>query len=156
MSITALRIRAATRKDLLAIVRLLADDVLGATRERVEEPLSPGYLSAFEAIAADPNQELVVGCLGDEVVGCLQLTFTPGLSHGGAWRATVEGVRIASTHRSQGLGEALMHWVVERARERGCSTLQLTTDKRRRDAHRFYERLGFVASHEGMKLALER
>lgn len=154
MADTKLRIREATRADLAAIVALLADDILGAAREHPEEPLSRSYVDAFEAIAADPNDELVVASLGDEVVGCLQLTFTPGLSHGGSWRATVEGVRVSSAHRSRGIGEVLLRWVVERARERGCAMVQLSTDKRRRDAHRFYERLGFVASHEGMKLAL--
>jgi GNAT superfamily N-acetyltransferase len=150
----ALQIREATRDDLVAIVRLLADDVIGATREHPEEPLSPSYVAAFEAIAADPNDELVVACLGGEVVGCLQITFAPGLTHGGTWRATVEGVRIAAVHRSRGFGAVLIGWAVDRARERRCTVVQLTTDKRRRDAHRFYERLGFEASHEGMKLAL--
>ncbi|MDX2170471.1 MAG: GNAT family N-acetyltransferase [Deltaproteobacteria bacterium] len=146
--------RAARRVDLPAIVALLADDALGATRERVADPLPPGYLAAFEAIEADPNHELLVACLDDAVVGVLQLTYTPHLVQQGAWRATIEGVRVASARRAQGIGAALFDQAFARARARGCRIVQLTTDKRRPDARRFYERLGFVASHEGMKLTL--
>lgn len=149
-----LEFRRATRDDLSAIVRLLADDVLGASRERYETPLPPSYLRAFEAIDADPNNELVVACLEGEVAGVLQLTFIPYLAYQGGWRALVEAVRVDSRRRSQGLGKALFEWAIERARARGCYMVQLTTDKSRADAKRFYETLGFVASHEGMKLHL--
>lgn len=148
-----LRIRHALPDDLPALVRLLADDQLGAQRENPHSPLD-GYLAALDAIHADPNNELLVACLRDEIIGTLQLTFIPGLSHQGAWRAQVEAVRIDTRLRSQGLGGALMAHAIDRARARGCRLLQLTTNKVRTRAHRFYERLGFVASHEGMKLGL--
>lgn len=146
-------LRRAQREDLPAIVALLADDVLGESREHPGD-LSP-YLAAFERIDADPAHLLVVADAGGEVVGTLQLTVLPGLSRGGALRAQVEAVRVAHSQRGKGLGQALLLWAVEESRARGCSLVQLTTDKQRTDAHRFYERLGFVASHEGMKLHLE-
>jgi GNAT superfamily N-acetyltransferase len=151
----ALTMRTAARADLPAIVRLLADDDLGAARERVGEPLLPSYVAAFDAIAADPNNELIVACVGDDIVGVLQLTYTPYLLQQGTWRATVEGVRIASSLRGQGRGAELFAWVFARARARGCAIVQLTTDKRRSAARRFYERLGFAATHEGMKKHIE-
>jgi GNAT superfamily N-acetyltransferase len=147
--------RRATAADLPHIVRLLADDPLGATRERPASPLPPCYGQAFADIDVDPNQELTVAVLDNEVVGVMQLTFIPGLTHQGGRRAQVEGVRIAAAHRSGGMGRAMLEWAVARARERGCRMLQLTTDKSRPDAKRFYESLGFVASHEGMKLQLQ-
>ena len=143
--------RTAEAADLPAILRLLADDPLGKTRESaVEAP----YQAAFAAITADPNQEVVVAELEGRVVGCFQLSFIPGLSRRGAWRAQIESVRIDSALRGQGAGQAMMAWAIAKARARGCALAQLTTDKRRSDAHRFYARLGFVASHEGMKLEL--
>jgi GNAT superfamily N-acetyltransferase len=148
--------RRAKHHDLPAIVRLLADDPLGAKRERYETPLPQAYERAFEAINADPNNELVVACLEDEVVGVLQLTFIPYLTYQGGWRALIEAVRIDSRHRSRGLGKRMFEWAIERSRDRGCHLVQLTTDKARPDAKRFYESLGFVASHEGMKLQLKR
>jgi GNAT superfamily N-acetyltransferase len=148
--------RKATSNDLSVIVRLLADDVLGAKRERYETPLPESYLRAFESIDADPNNELVVACMDGEVVGVLQLTFIPYLSHQGSWRALIEAVRVDSRRRAQGLGKALVEWAINRARKRGCYMVQLTTDKARADAKRFYEALGFVASHEGMKLHLNK
>ena len=146
--------RRAHPDDLPHIVRMLADDPLGAKRERFETPLPEGYLRAFEAIARDPNNELVVACLGGAVIGVLQLTFIPYLTYQGGWRALIEAVRIDSSYRSQGLGKTMFEWAIGRARERGCHVVQLTTDKARADAKRFYESLGFVASHEGMKLHL--
>ena len=146
--------RKAKREDVPAIVRLLADDPLGAKRERFETPLPESYLRAFEAIDADPNNELVVACIGDEVVGVLQLTFIPYLTYQGGWRALIEAVRVDAKLRSKGVGKALFEWAIERSRSRGCSLVQLTTDKSRGDAKRFYESLGFSASHEGMKLKL--
>ena len=146
--------RKAKREDVPAIVRLLADDPLGAKRERFETPLPESYLRAFEAIDADPNNELVVACIGDEVVGVLQLTFIPYLTYQGGWRALIEAVRVDAKLRSQGVGKALFEWAIERSRSRRCHLVQLTTDKSRGDAKRFYDSLGFSASHEGMKLHL--
>lgn len=152
----ALRFRPATAQDLPTIVALLADDTLGATRERNENPLPTSYRDAFSAIDADPHNELVVACRDESVVGVLQLTFIPYLTYQGSWRALIEGVRVAATERGQGVGQALFEWAIERARDQGCRLIQLTTDKARPDALRFYERLGFTASHEGMKLHLGR
>lgn len=147
--------RRARRDDLPAVVRLLADDLLGAGRETVSEPLLPAYLQAFDAIESDPNQALAVAQDADgRVVGVLQLTFVPSLTHRGGWRAQIEGVRVAAALRSAGVGERMFEWAIDRARERGCRMVQLTTDRARPDAIRFYERLGFVASHVGMKLSL--
>ncbi|MGG4495710.1 GNAT family N-acetyltransferase [Brevibacillus reuszeri] len=146
--------RKATANDLDKIVQMLADDELGKTRERYETPLPDSYLKAFEAIDKDPNNELIVACLGEEIVGVEQITFTPYLTHQGSWRATIEGVRTASSERGKGLGSQLILWAVERAKERGCHIVQLTTDKKRPDALRFYERLGFIATHEGLKMKL--
>jgi GNAT superfamily N-acetyltransferase len=148
-------LRRACLDDLDAIVRLLADDPLGARRERYQHPLPASYDAAFRAIDADPNQELTVACLGSNVVGVLQITFLPYLTYQGGWRALIEGVRIAVDVRSQGIGRVMFDWAIERARERGCHLVQLTTDKSRPDALRFYDSLGFVASHEGMKLTLD-
>ena len=145
-------IRPAVLTDLPAIVHLLADDPLGATRERDVDPLPEAYRIAFAAIDADPMNELVVACAADgAVVGTLQLTITASLSRLGTTRATIEGVRVAAAARSLGLGQRLVEWAIARARARGCGVIQLTTDRTRVDAHRFYERLGFVASHVGMK-----
>jgi GNAT superfamily N-acetyltransferase len=146
--------RPANRDDLPLIVRMLADDPLGAKRERYETPLPESYMAAFDAIASDPNNELVVACLDSRVVGVLQITFIPCLTYQGGWRALIEGVRIASDIRSEGIGRRMFKWAIQRSRERGCRLVQLTTDKARPDALRFYEKLGFVASHEGMKLPL--
>jgi len=146
--------RKARRTDVPAIVRMLADDLLGAARERCTDPLPDGYWKAFEALDRDPNQELVVAERDGDVVGCLQLTFIPGLSRQGMTRALVEAVRVDAACRGAGIGRRMMAWAIERARQRGCGMIQLTSDKSRTDAHRFYEALGFVRSHEGMKLML--
>lgn len=145
-------VRRAMSSDVPAIVAMLADDDLGGAREATEGALDGAYLEAFAAIDADPHQELVVAELQGEPVGTLQLTFIPYLSYRGGWVAQVSAVRIVSALRGQGLGHQLMAWVVDRARERGCHHVQLASDKRRVDAHRFYAQLGFVASHEGMQL----
>lgn len=142
-----LTFRPARRDDLPELVRMLADDPLGARREVISDPLALGYQAAFAAIEADPNNELIVAIRGEVVVGMLQLTFIPYLTHQGRWRALIEGVRVASGARSAGIGGAMFHWAIERARHRGCGMIQLTTDKARDDALRFYERLGFVPSH---------
>jgi ribosomal protein S18 acetylase RimI-like enzyme len=149
------QMRRATADDLPRIVQLLADDPLGATRERFEDPLPSEYRAAFQAIESDPNQLLLVADLDGTVVGVLQLTFIPGLTRLGSWRAMIEGVRVDGTQRGAGIGQQLVTRAIEEASRRNCRLVQLTTDKRRPDAHRFYERLGFVATHEGMKLQLE-
>jgi ribosomal protein S18 acetylase RimI-like enzyme len=154
-AMTQLAIRTATAADLPHIVGLLRDDVLGRTRESADGPLAPSYVDAFEAIDADPNNELIVAFMGDRLVATLQLTFTPSLSFQGSWRATVESVRTAADLRGRGIGAALMAHAIVRARERHCGIVQLSTNKTRTDARRFYERLGFTATHEGMKLMLE-
>ena len=151
---SAVTFRRATAADLPAIVAMLADDGLGRGREDASLPLARGYTDAFAAIEADPNQMLAVADSDGVVVGTLQLTFIPGLSHKGAWRGQVESVRVASSRRGTGLGQAMLEWAVAECRARGCRMVQLTTDKSRDDAHRFYARLGFVASHEGFKLKL--
>lgn len=150
-----LRFRTATAADLPAIVRLLADDALGATREVVADPLPADYGDAFAEIAASPDNEVIVAERGGEVVACLQLTIIPGLARRGARRAQIEAVRVRSDCRGGKVGERLIGHAVERARARGARLVQLTTDRARADAHRFYERLGFVASHVGMKLSLD-
>ena len=144
-------LRRARPDDLPALLALLADDPLGRGREVAD--LAP-YRTAFAAIDADPAHLLVVAEHDGEVVGTLQLTVLPGLARGGALRAQVEAVRVHAEHRGSGLGAALLGWTVDEARRRGCSLVQLTTDRARTDAHRFYERLGFTASHVGYKLAL--
>ena len=154
--VPAAAFRPATRDDLPAVVRLLADDPLGTAREQYAEPLPEAYHEAFAAIEADPNNELVVAEVDGRVAGVLQLTFIPYLTYRGGRRALIEGVRIDPRLRSAGLGRRLLEWAIARASERGCHLLQLTSDKRRPDAIRFYESLGFVASHEGMKLPLPR
>jgi len=151
-----LKFRQATREDLPEIVRMLADDFLGAQRERFENPLPESYLRAFDEIEADKNNELIVAETDGEVVGTLQLTFTPSISFQGGRRASVESVRIDARYRGQGLGKELMKWAIERAREENCVSMQLTTNAERTDAHRFYENLGFKGTHLGMKLNLKK
>jgi ribosomal protein S18 acetylase RimI-like enzyme len=150
----AIRFRPATADDLPHIVALLADDVLGQVREDASLPLDARYGAAFDAVARDPNQLLVVADRDGAVVGCLQLSFIPGLSHRGAWRGQIESVRIAASQRGGGLGRQMFDWAIAECRRRGCRLVQLTTDKVRPDARRFYEQLGFTATHEGMKLVL--
>ena len=149
--------REAMHADLPAILALLGDDPLGKHRElalpeRAEIPA--GYKAAFEAIAADPRNQLHVADVGGEVVGCFQLTFTPGLTYQGGERATIEGVRVSQGMRGRGIGRAMMQYAIALAKARPCVLVQLTTDKRRAEAHEFYRALGFTASHEGMKLRL--
>jgi ribosomal protein S18 acetylase RimI-like enzyme len=146
--------RRAQRSDLPSIVAMLADDDLGRTREDASVPLNGKYVDAFDALERDPNQLLAVMVRGDEVVGCLQISFIPGLSRQGMWRGQIESVRVASSCRGEGLGRRLLEWAIAECRKRGCGVVQLTSDKRRHDARRFYESLGFRASHEGMKLNL--
>jgi len=148
-------LRAARQEDLPALVSLIAADQLGATRDGVRDAADlAAYTAAFEAIDADPAHILVVAELAGEIVGTMQLSFLPGLARRGALRAQIEAVRVADSSRGSGLGAGMIGWAIDEARRRGCALVQLTTDKSRLDAHRFYQRLGFVASHEGMKLAL--
>ena len=154
MSDTFLRFRRACAADLDAIVALLADDVLGSGREDPTVPASDCYVQAFGAIERDPNQLLAVAERGGAVVGCLQLSFIPGLSRRGLWRGQIESVRVAAGERGGGTGRIMFEWAIGQCRERGCGLVQLTTDKSRADARRFYESLGFAATHEGMKLEL--
>jgi GNAT superfamily N-acetyltransferase len=146
--------RRARKEDLEAIVELLVDDVLGRTREDCLAPSADVYLDAFAAIDSDPNQLLVVAADGEEIVGTLQLSFIAGLSRKGALRGQIEAVRIASSRRGAGIGREMIEWAILECRRRGCRYVQLTSDKRRADAHRFYEGLGFVPSHIGFKLAI--
>jgi GNAT superfamily N-acetyltransferase len=148
-------IRRARREDVARIVQILAADVLGSQREDYRDPLPDSYFEAFEKIDADANNELMVVESGGTVVGTLQLTFVPCLSHRGGTRAMIESVHIDAAYRGRGLGHRVFEWAIARAREKGCRMVQLTTDNRRTDAHRFYFDLGFVASHAGMKLPLE-
>jgi len=143
--------RRATRQDLPAIVALLADDDLGVERESMQ-PAS--YEVAFSEIDSDPRHLLVVGEEAGEVVACLQVTVLPCLTHGGRRRAQVEGVRVSADQRGRGVGADLLRWIIDWARQQGCGVVQLTTDKRRPAAPTFYESLGFVASHEGLKLVV--
>ncbi|MFE5240541.1 MULTISPECIES: GNAT family N-acetyltransferase [unclassified Streptomyces] len=147
-----LDIRPAAPDDIPAIVAMLADDPLGAQRESPDD-LSP-YRTAFRRLADDPNQHLVVAVREERVVGTLQLTIVPGLSRRGATRSVIEGVRVHADERGGGLGTQLIQWAVDESRRQDCQLVQLTSDATRTDAHRFYERLGFTASHVGFKLAL--
>jgi GNAT superfamily N-acetyltransferase len=147
-----LAIRPALRQDLPAILELVAQDALSDVPEAVVP--TDAHFAAFDAITAHPDHELIVGIIDNEVVATLQLSFVPGLSHNGAWRAQVEAVRVRNDLRSAGIGTRMLQWVIAQAKERGCWRLELTTNQARTDAQRFYERLGFRRSHIGMKLPL--
>lgn len=152
---TPVVLRRARAGDIPAIVILLAADQLGAARDGVETAGElAAYEAAFRAIDSDPAHVLAVAESGTTIVGTMQLSFIPGLARRGALRAQIEAVRIDEAWRGRGLGAAILAWAISEAQRRGCALVQLTTDKSRIAAHRFYERLGFVASHEGMKLAL--
>ena len=146
--------RDATLADLPSIVALLAEDTLGEKREDPSLPLDPRYIAAFETIAANPDQRQIVAEQGGVVIGTMQLTFIPGIAFKGAWRGQIEAVRIASHRRSGGIGRQMIEWAIGECRARGCSLVQLTTDRSRADAHRFYEDLGFTGSHLGYKKTL--
>ena len=150
----SLVMRPARREDVAAIVALLADDRLGAGREDTSEAALPAYLAAFERIAADGRNLLAVAEQDGAVVGCLQLTFIPGLSNQGQDLALLEGVRVASERRGGGLGEQMVQWAMDEARRRGCGAMELMSHASREAAQRFYARLGFAPSHVGMKRAL--
>ena len=152
MAKIALKFRLATNDDVSTIVQMLSDDPLGSKRERFEDPLPETYFKAFKSINEDPNNELVVATTDLNIAGFMQITFIPYLTYQGRWRAIVEGVRVNKKFRSQGIGKQLFQWAIQRAKYRNCHLIQLTTDKQRPDAIKFYESLGFTASHEGMKM----
>ena len=145
-------VRQATAEDVLAVVALLADDPLGQQREKVGASLDADYAAAYAMIAADPNQHLAVSLVGDAIIGCLQISFIPGLTRRGSLRGQIEGVRIADVWRGRGYGRQLLLWAIDTCRQRGCRLVQLTSDRSRDDAQRLYKSLGFAKSHDGFKL----
>lgn len=148
-----MKLRRATIAEVSSIVKMLADDKLGAKREDYREPLPKSYRAAFEHISADPNQELMVlEAENGMVIGTLQLSFIQYLTYQGGIRAQIEAVRIHRDYRGKGLGKMMFEWAIQRAQERKAHVLQLTTDKKRPEAIKFYCDLGFVDSHEGMKM----
>ena len=150
-----LQFRDATQEDLPILVAMLADDFLGKERgDHITPALAHSYIEAFAAIKANPHQSLLVAEREGQIIGCYQLTLIPGLSYQGAWKAIIEGVRIASPWRGQGYGHQLLSHAITLARFKGARTLELTTNKQRKDAQRFYDQLGFKNSHEGYKLDL--
>ena len=153
-TVLELSFRKADEADLPALVALFADDPLGAQREDLSMPLNPAYGAAFVAIDSDPNNEVIVIESEGRLVGTIQLTFLANLTHRGAWRCQVEGVRIHSDYRRRGGGTRVLGWAIARAEERGCSMVQLTSDKQRLEAIGFYEKIGFRATHEGFKRML--
>lgn len=147
--------RRARVEDLPAIVALLADDPIGGGRESAGAALHPSYAAAYAAIERDPNQMLAAAERDGRIVGCLQLSFIPGLARQGVWRGQIEGVRVAAGERGGGIGHAMLEWAIAECRRRGCGLVQLTSDERQADTHRFYEALGFRATHRGYKLGLD-
>jgi GNAT superfamily N-acetyltransferase len=151
-----MKFRKATRSDTPSIVQLIANDKLGQIREKYADPLPQKYYDAFDKISIDPNQELIVVENDQhEIIGTLHLTFIQYLTYQGGIRAQIEAVRIREDLRGDGIGQRMFEWAIQRAKERNAHLLQLTTDKQRPEAFRFYEKLGFKASHEGMKMHLE-
>jgi len=146
--------RKAARDDVPNIIHLLADDPLGAEREKYIDPLPPQYYAAFDEINADKNNYLIVAESNHQIIGTLQLTLIQYLTYKGGKRALIEAVRIDKSIRGEGVGKAMLEWAINTAKQAGCHMIQLTTDKKRPDALEFYKKLGFVASHEGMKLYL--
>lgn len=146
--------RQASPEDIPTIVGMLADDPLGQQREEYTDPLPDCYLQAFLRIHQDPNQELMVVVDKTEIIATFQMTFIPYLTYRGGIRAQIEAVRVSKKRRGKGIGEEIFQWAIQRAKTKKAHVLQLTTDKKRSDALRFYQKLGFVASHEGMKLHL--
>lgn len=151
---TEIIIRKAEEKDLISIVKLLADDQLGSVREDASAPLADFYLDAFNRMEEQKGNDLFVVDQHNNVIGCMQLTLIAGVSRKGMTRCQIEGVRISADHRSSGIGQKMMDFALQYAKDNACGLIQLTTDKSREDAHRFYEKLGYKASHIGMKLDL--
>jgi GNAT superfamily N-acetyltransferase len=146
--------RDATAADLPFIIGLVVEDSVVATGDNPADAMHDDYLRALAAIEADPNQEMWIVERDGEPVGCFQLSYLPGLMRRGMWRGLIEVVHVSAPRRSLGIGSEMMQWAIERCRARGCGMIQLTSNKKRLDAHRFYERLGFLQSHEGFKLYL--
>ena len=146
--------RAARPEDLPFLVELIVEDSVVSTNDDPADAMHADYRNALAAIDADPNQEMIIAELDGERVGCFQLSYLPGLMRRGMWRGQIEMVHVVDGKRSLGIGSQMMRWAVERCRQRGCGMVQLTSNKKRLDAHRFYERLGFAKSHEGFKLYL--
>lgn len=155
METTDLKFRIATDEDLATIIELFADDPFGSKREKPGEPLPESYRAAFKVISEDPNNEMIVAEIGEEIVAVLQIVFFPQLTFQGHWRALVESVRVKKSCRRSGIGKKLFEWVITRAKERDCLMIQLTTEQQRTEAFQFYQSLGFVNSHKGMKLFLK-
>lgn len=155
MAQSDLIMRRAAAGDIPDILRMLSDDVLGKAREVVTDPPDEAYQAAFRAIDEDKNQFLAVAEMNGRVVGTVQLSFLPGMSHHGAWRAQIEAVRVDGSARGEGLGHRMIGWAIDEARARGCRMVQLTSNATRSDARRFYESLGFEATHIGYKLTLQ-
>lgn len=150
-----LQFREATVADLPQLIAMLADDELGRQREDTSSPVAACYRSAFDAIETDPLHQILLACSeAGDILGMLQLSFLPNLSRRGAWRAQIEGVRVSGQARGQGIGRELVEEAIRRAGERHCLLVQLTSDRQRPDAIRFYESLGFEASHIGLKRSL--
>ncbi len=149
-----LNFREATQTDIPTLITLLADDPLGKIREDSSSPLNARYLESFTQIDADPNNELIVVAHENTIIGMLQLTFIPYLTHTGSVRCLIEGVRIDKEYRGMGLGSRCFQWAIDRAKERGCNIVQLTSNKQRTEAIKFYKNLGFEATHEGFKLTI--
>lgn len=151
--------RQAQENDLCTLIEMLADDQLGAHREDSSKPVNAAYIEALKIITDDPNNELIIAEIKEEsetsIIGMLQLTFIPYLTYKGSWRCLIEGVRVHKEYRSKGYGKQLFEWSINRAKVRGCNMVQLTSNKQRSDAIRFYNDLGFKASHEGFKLMIE-
>jgi len=143
--------RHATPEDLPFIVGLIVEDAVVATNDSVADANHADYAAALAAIDADPNQEMFVVEDAGKPIGCFQLSYLPGLMRRGMWRGMIEVVHVSESERNRGYGSQMMRWALERCRERGCGMVQLTSNKKRTDAHRFYERLGFSRSHEGFK-----
>ena len=144
------------KADLGIVVTLLADDELGRSREDKTNVVHADYLRAFEQIHSDVNQYAAIFEINGEIIGCLQITFIPGLSRRGSLRGQIEGVRVSRDFRGKGYGAKMIAWAIKKCRDRGCRMVQLTSDKKRENAIQFYEKLGFVRSHEGFKLTLAR
>lgn len=146
--------REAEKNEISTLVKMFADDKLGSQREDVSEPVNERYIAAFNQIQNDPNNEIIVAIHKNEIVGMMQLTYIPSLSHIGSKRCIVGGVRVQSPYRGQGLGTKIINWGIQKAESIGCEMVQITSDKQRPEAIRFYEKLGFKATHEGLRLKL--
>ena len=151
-----LNVRKMQKADLGVVVSLLADDELGRSREDKGEVVHADYLRAFEHIDSDINQYAAIFEINGETIGCLQITFIPGLSRRGSLRGQIEGVRVSRNFRRKGYGAKMIAWAITKCRDRGCRMVQLTSDKKRKNAIQFYEKHGFVLSHQGFKLTLAR